>query len=99
MYGLHFYGIASNVGMDKLERLGKKADRLDMKDFLFGNSPYMGNYIKPVLLRTNDVESTPSGEAQRDVEPLSKEEEGEKEDRDQDRNEEDRDEEGEEDSD
>ena len=81
MYGLNYYGIASNVGMKKLERLGKKADSLDMKDFLFGNSPYMGNYIKPVLLRTNDAEATPSGEAQRDVEPLSEEDEGEEEDR------------------
>lgn len=87
MYELHYYGIASNVGMDKLERLGKKADSLDMKDFLFGNSLYMANYIKPILLHTNDVEATLLGDAQRDEGPQSKVEDNE----DKDRNKEDRD--------
>ncbi len=62
MYGLHYYGIASNVGLHKLKSLARKAKSLDMKDFLFGNSPYMGNYIKPVtaaILRSSDEESSP----------------------------------------
>ena len=63
MYGLHYHGISSTVGMDKLQNLANLASGLDMKDFLFGNSPYMGNYIKPLLLRSSDNESTPSDDA------------------------------------
>ena len=72
MYGLHYYGIASNVGLHKLKSLAQKAKSLDMKDFLFGNSPYMGNYIKPVtaaILQSSDEESSPPPARSRDAGP------------------------------
>jgi hypothetical protein len=72
MYGLHYYGIANNVGLHKLKSLAHKAKSLDMKDFLFGNSPYMGNYIKPVtaaILRSSDEESSPPPARSRDGGP------------------------------
>lgn len=79
MYGMHFYGIANIVGKEKLEKLGKKANSLNIKEFILGNSSDMGNYIKLVLLHSNDIESNPSPEPEGSEESLSKEEDREQE--------------------
>lgn len=57
---------------------------------MFGNSPYMGNYIKPVLLRTNNDELSPSKDAWRNEGPKPVEEDNADEDH-EDRNEAERD--------
>ena len=60
MYGLHFYGIAERHDIDKHRVMEKHGDLCDMNDFMHDNSPYLANYVRPLLMGTPEVASDPS---------------------------------------
>ena len=65
MYGLHFYSIAKRHDINKHREMEKHSDFCDMNDFMHDNSPYLVNYVRPLLMGTLEVtsESSPSKEA------------------------------------
>ena len=65
MYGLHFYGITEKHNTEKHWKMEKYGALCDMNDFLHDNSPYLANYVRPLLMGTPEVtsESSPSKEA------------------------------------
>ena len=71
MYGLHFYSITERHNIDKHRMLEKHGDLYDMNDFMHDKSPYLTNYVRPLLMGTPEVtlESSPSKEAT--VEPTT----------------------------
>ena len=60
MYGLHFYGIAERHDFDKHRMLEKHGDLCDMNDFMHDKSPYLANYVRPLLMGTPEVTSKSS---------------------------------------
>ena len=60
MYGLHFYGIAEKHDIEKHREMEKFGALCDMNDFLHDNSPYLVNYVWPLLMETLEVTSKSS---------------------------------------
>lgn len=57
MYGAFFYGIANRLLVDLHRSKVPVAEKLDMKDFLHSNSPYLKSYIRPTLRENMEVDS------------------------------------------
>lgn len=60
MYGVHYWGIVNSVYSDGHRSLAKRADRLDLYDFLHDNSPYKAHYMRPMNVLAPPKESVPT---------------------------------------